>query len=142
MELNAAKLKWFKAYWQIATLFIMDIPMTKIKETPDYFDAFKLTSTILGIDPEYLELFLDIISRSPFRLFNWSTPNPNINLNTFEIDGKFDNSRLKLLSGITGYSLKNLRKVIAVWIDSFNLTSNNKQVFNTLGKQAFITKCS
>ena len=44
--------------------------MIKIKETPDLFEAFKLTSTIFGIGPEYLELFLDIISQSPFRIFN------------------------------------------------------------------------
>ena len=133
MEFNTTKLKWFQALWQIATSFITDVPMIKIKETPDLYEAFKLTSTILGIGPEYLELFLDIISQSPFRLFNWSTPNPKINIKNFEILGEFDSSRLELLSDITGYSRTDLRKVIAVWMNSFNLISNNKHVFNTLG---------
>ena len=133
MELNSTKLNWFKALWQIATSFITDVSMTEIKTNANLFEDFKLTSTILGIGPEYLELFLDIITQSPFRLFNWSTPNPKINLKNFEILGEFDSSRLELLSDITGYSRKDLRQIIAVWMNSFNLISNNKHIFNTLG---------
>ena len=50
--------------------------------------AFKLTSTILGVGHEYLELFLDLISQSPFRLFSWSTPNPKIVLKIWYIKQK------------------------------------------------------
>ena len=134
MELNSTKLNCLKALIQIASSFLTDITMSEIKANNSLFEAFKLTSTILGISPEYLELFLDIISQSPFRIFKWSTPNPKINLKTFEILGEFDSSRLELLSDITGYNRKHLRQVIAVWMNSFNLISNNKHVFETLGK--------
>ena len=134
MELNSTKLDWLKALVQIASSFLTDITMSEMKTNNSLFEAFKLTSTILGIGPEYLELFLDIISQSPFRIFKWSTPNPKINIKTFEILGEFDSSRLELLSDITGYNRKDLRQVIAVWMNSFNLISNNKHVFETLGK--------
>ena len=134
MELNSTKLDCLKALVQIALSFLTDITMSEIKANNSLFEAFKLTSTILGISLEHLELFLDIISQSPFRIFKWSTPNPKINLKTFEILGEFDSSRLELLSDITGYNRRNLRQVIAVWMNSFNLISNNKHVFETLGK--------
>ena len=69
MELNTAKLSWFKALWQIATSFITDVSMTKIKTCADLLEAFKPTSTIFEIRPEYIEPFYDIIRQSPFRLF-------------------------------------------------------------------------
>ena len=134
MELNATKLNNFKALWLTATLYITDITMTEVKETRKLFDAFKLTSSILGIGHEMLEFFIDLISQSPFRIFKWSTPNPKINLDTFEILGEFDSSRLELLTDLTKYSRKDLRQVIAVWINSYNLISNNKHISETLGK--------
>lgn len=35
---------------------------------------------------------------------------------------------------MTGYSRKDLRQIIAVWMNSYRLISNNKHVFETLGK--------
>ena len=128
-----------KAFWQIAIAFITDVTISEIKSNNNLLSAFKLTSTILGVGHEYLELFLDLISQSPFRLFSWSTPNPKINLKTYEILAEFDSSRLELIADATGYSRKDLKQVIAVWIDSFNLISNNKHVFETLGMDFTIT---
>lgn len=116
-----------------ASAYLTDLTMTEINENKTLLEAFKITWMILEIGEEYLELFLDIISQSPFRIFKWSTPNPKINPETFEILAEFDSSRLELLADMTGYSRKDLRLIIAVWMDSYRLISNNKHVFETLG---------
>lgn len=55
-------------------------------------------------------------------------------METFDILGEFDSSRLELIADMTGYSRKVLRQIIAIWINSYSLVSNNKHIFETLGK--------
>ena len=77
--------------------------MKEINENSTLLEAFKITCVILEIGEKFLELFLDIISQSSFRIFKCSTPNPKINMETFEILGEFDSSRLELLADMIGY---------------------------------------
>lgn len=111
--------------------------MKEINENKTLLEAYKITWLTFDIGEEYLEIIFDIISQSPFRLFKCSTPNPKINMETLDILGEFDSSRLELIADMTGYSRKVLRQIIAVWMNSYRLISNNKHIFETLGKLKF-----
>ena len=122
------KFNWFKNLWTIASAYILDITMTEIRKDPKFQNAFKATWQILDIGEEHLEFLLDLISQTPYRIFKWSTPNPKINMDTLDILGEFDTSRLEMLSDLMNYSRKDLRQIIAIWINSFNFLPNNKQM--------------
>ena len=133
LEFDILKFTVFKAINLTAAAFLTDITMAEINDNKDLLEAFKITCATFDVGEEYLELLLDLISESPFRIFKWSTPNPKINIETFDILGEFDSSRLELIADMTGYSRKILRQIIAIWMNSYNLVSNNKHVFETLG---------
>lgn len=133
MELNVTKVNCITALTCTAMMHMTDTTMTEVKENSRLLEVFKLTASVLGIGHEVLEFFIDLISQSPYRIFKCLTPNPKINLEMVEILAEFDSSRLEMLADVTKYPRKGLRQVIAVWINSYNLISDNKHIFETLG---------
>ena len=113
---------------------MLDVTTKEIKQDQKLQTAFKITCLFLEIGEEHLDLFLDIVSQNPFRIFKCLTPNPKINTDTMDIFGEFDTSRLEMISDLIGYSRKELRQVIAIWINNFSFLSNSKYISETLGK--------
>lgn len=86
-------------------------------------EAYRAVVEFLDLEEHVFDLFLDILSANPYKIFKCNVPFPKINLKTFEIQGGMEPTRLALIADILDVRKNNVKRFAALWIYNYNLSS-------------------
>ena len=134
LDFKMEKRNYFKSLCYVITSFVTNMPVKEVDDLMEYQISFKMTSSLLDIDEDHLEFILDILSGNPYRIFKCLSPNPRIDLKTFEIVADFIPSRLGLIADILNCKKKQVKKISAVWINAHDLVHRGETNIKSLGK--------
>lgn len=134
LELNKDSSEYLQALWTVATSFLTDYPIKKMRSNTDLYKKFILTSKLLGVEEEQLEFLLDLISGSPYRLFKVIDSNADFTELTSNFFDKFDKSRFEIIRLILGWKDNTLQKLYSIWCNSYKLVCSDETIKNTFSK--------
>ena len=133
LEFKAEKRNYFKSLCYIITSFVVDMPTKDNDDIVEFQMSFKMTSMLLELDEDLLAFVLDILSGNPYRIFQCLSPNPRIDLKTNDIVADFVPGRLGIISDIFKCNKKQVKKLAASWIHSYDLVSRGENSIKKLG---------
>lgn len=94
-----------------------------------------MVSMLLDVDEEHLEFVLDVFSGNPYRIFKCLTSNPKVDLATIEITADFYQPRLGMIADVLECKKKQVKKLAAIWIHSYDLVYRGEQYIKMLGTE-------
>ena len=134
ISISTDKQRYFMAILNIASWYVLNTDIEQQTVCSSYTYSFNHTSLLLGMEDEYLSLFIDIASGNPYRIFGCQVSNPKIDRENLSIAAGFSGSRPILLSQILGCIHSQVSEVASLWIYNFNLIVNGQSYYSQLSK--------
>ena len=138
LEIKGSKKEYLQVLINAAMILTHDI----LEDDDDltnktYLYSCDRISTFFEINAEQLHTIIDILTSNPYLIFDFEDTLPEINIDTLQVKGKFNESRLVLLCEALRLSIREVRELSAIWLYNQELLTKGERYLEKIAKDLF-----